>query len=347
MDGFAIRSADLESGVASFRIVENLGAGDGPERIVERGEASRIMTGAVVPRGADRVVPVELCGSDGNSTRIDTAGLPSLPYVARRGEDARQGEILLKAGEKINQAGISVLASVGKREVKVYRRPKVRIVSTGNEVVDVGEVPLPHQIRDCNTHLIAAFCLRRGLEHEIAGVVPDDPVALERVTENAEDVDLLVLSGGVSMGEFDFVPETLRKAGVENLFHRVAIKPGKPVWFGASSNLSAFGLPGNPVSVMATLKLFVEPFVDFFSGAENFPVKKRFPLAEAFENPYPLDWLVTSRLVFSEKTGTELKPVPVNTSGDFVKASLTDGFFRCPPKARSSRGEPVEFLPWQ
>jgi molybdopterin molybdotransferase len=259
MDGYAVRSEDLKSTPARLRVVGEAAAGSGWRGHLGRGEAVRIMTGAPLPAGADGVQQVELTSEaeDGAVVTIERATEPGQFYVPR-GSEIRKGERVLEAGEEINAARMAVLASFGCASVPVRKRPRVAVLATGTELVQVGETPGEDQIRDSNSYSLAAYARLAGASVERLPFAGDDPELLRREIEGAAGrADVLVLSGGVSMGRYDFTKAALGALGAEVFFERVALRPGKPTVFARLPNGAlVFGLPGNPVSVSVTFNLF-------------------------------------------------------------------------------------------
>jgi molybdopterin molybdotransferase len=257
MDGYAVRAADTRAGV-SLTVIGRVEAGATPARPVEHGEAMRIFTGAPLPEGADAVVPQEdVEAIDG---RIALRGpVDGSAYVRPRGEDVRVGDRVLQPGTLLTAAEIGLLATLGHGQVRVHRRPRVAILSTGNELADLGTEPGPAQIPNTNTYSLMAQALEAGAEPASLGVAPDRLDAIEERVRGARDADMLVSSAGVSVGDLDLVREALTRAGAELHLWKVSMRPGKPITFGSLGGRPVFGLPGNPVSAMVTFELFVRP----------------------------------------------------------------------------------------
>jgi molybdenum cofactor synthesis domain-containing protein len=272
MDGYAVRAEDVGETPARLRVVGEAAAGSGWRGEMGRGEAVRIMTGAPLPSGADSVQQLELAREleDGALVEIDRATAPGQFYVTRASE-IRAGERVLAAGEEINAARMAVLASFGCAEVATRRRPRVAVLATGTELVAVEEQPGADQIRDSNSYSLAAYARLAGAEVERLPFTGDDAELLRReIDEASKRADLLVLSGGVSMGRYDFTKAALRALGAEIFFERVALRPGKPTVFarlpGERPTL-VFGLPGNPVSVSVTFNLFARTALRAMQGS--------------------------------------------------------------------------------
>ncbi|WP_028051161.1 gephyrin-like molybdotransferase Glp [Cellulomonas sp. URHD0024] len=264
MDGYAVRAADVTPG-ATLRVVAELAAGSGDEPVVDAGTAARIMTGAPVPDGADAVVPVE--DTDGGTDQVTIAVVPGLgAHIRRAGEDAVPGDLVVAAGTTLGPAHIAAIASVGHASALVHRRPRVAVVSTGDELVPPGTPLLRGQLPDSNSWLLAAAVREAGGTPVRLGPVADDPEALHALLVGLEDVDLIVTSGGVSMGAYDVVKAALAdEPGVE--FVQVAVQPGKPQGLGRLPNGTPIvTLPGNPVSSFASFELFVRPALRRMAG---------------------------------------------------------------------------------
>lgn len=258
MDGYAVRAADTAAGV-SLAVVGRVEAGVLPSREVRAGEAMRIFTGAPMPSGADAVIPQEdvvVAGEGAISLKGDVA---PAAYVRPAGEDIRRGDAVLAAGTVIAAAEIGALATLGYTQVRVYRRPRVAILSTGNELADLGTEPRPGQIPNTNTYSLMAQVLECGAIPMNLGVAPDDAAVIEARVRQAQDADVVVSSAGVSVGDLDFVKAALESAGAQLHLWRVSMRPGKPITFGSLHGRPVFGLPGNPVSAMVTYELFVRP----------------------------------------------------------------------------------------
>ncbi|MDO8914882.1 MAG: molybdopterin molybdotransferase MoeA [Coriobacteriia bacterium] len=274
MDGYAVQAADTvgatDEAPVILRVVDHIAAGIMPARDVARGEASRIMTGAPVPVGADSIVMVEHTaglengGSTGGTVAIGrpaTAG----DHIRRRGEDVRIGDVVLRAGEVVGPAAAGLLAAVGAAFVEVYRRPVIAVVSTGDELVGVTDIPGPGQIRNSNSYSLAAQVLDAGGIPMMLGIARDTEAATRAVLERAPEFDLMVSTGGVSMGDFDVVKDVLEQIG-EMDFWKVAMRPGAPQTYGTIGGTPFFGLPGNPTSTMVGFELFVRPAIRKMRG---------------------------------------------------------------------------------
>jgi len=257
MDGYAVRAEDTRRG-AALAIVGRVEAGEVPARGVGQGEAMRIFTGAPLPEGADTVLPQEdvEATADSIALRGPTA---RAAYVRRRGEDVEVGARVLEPGTLLTAAEVGLLATLGYGQIRVFRRPRVAILSTGNELADLGTEPGPGQIPNTNTYTLMAQVLEAGGDPINLGVARDRLEAIEERVRAARDADVLVSSAGVSVGELDLVREALTRAGAALHLWQVSMRPGKPITFGSLGSRPVWGLPGNPVSAMVTFELFVRP----------------------------------------------------------------------------------------
>ncbi len=264
MDGYAVLAADTPG---RLRVVDESRAGVPAGGGLAAGEAIAISTGAMVPVGADAVVRVEDTDAGKEVVDIRTEVEPGRD-IRRAGEDISAGEVVLRPGAELAPAELGVLASVGVGEVRCARRPRVRVLTTGDELQEPGEPLRPGAIRNSNTHSVAALVRRAGAELAGAEIVPDDAVTTRDALSRALEDDIVVVCGGVSVGEHDHVRPALAELGVEQVFWGVALRPGKPTYFGVSpSACLAFGLPGNPVSAVVTFLLFVRPAIRTILGA--------------------------------------------------------------------------------
>jgi len=267
MDGYAVRAEDVAAAPVALEVVGEVRAGEWPEVVVGPGQAVRIMTGAPVPSGADAVQQVERTRPLDEFRVTVEAAVGAGTNVAPRGAEARAGETLLSAGRVIDPPSVAVLASAGQDRVRVARRPVVAVLVTGDELVDVASRPGPGQIRNSNGPAVAAQARLAGADVRLLGVAPDRQEAIAEALRAGLDADVLVVSGGVSAGDYDLVEPALLDLGAMFLFTKVAIKPGAPLVFGRLGRALVFGLTGNPVSAQATFDLFVRPALLKMQGA--------------------------------------------------------------------------------
>jgi molybdopterin molybdotransferase len=269
MDGYACRVEDIDK---PLKVVETIAAGYTPQKTVGEGECSKIMTGGVVPDGADCVVMVEHTEVKDGFVYITKKGTQR--NICYKAEDVKLGDPVLNKGTYIGPSEIAVLASVGCDPVPVSRRPVLGIIATGSELVEPSEKPRNAQIRNSNSYQIYSQVEQAGAIPVNLGIIKDSPEAIgETIEQNLSKVDIFLLSGGVSMGDYDYVPNVLKNKGFKLMFQKVAIKPGKPTVFGRNGNTFVFGLPGNPVSTFMIFELFVKPFCYKLMGSEYSPLQ--------------------------------------------------------------------------
>jgi molybdopterin molybdotransferase len=268
MDGFAVRAADCTAAGSSLVVTGEVRAGQDPgATVVGAGEAVRIFTGGVIPGGADAVVMVELTDEDRAAKTVHMKERPQAgQHVRRRGEDLRAGATVIEPGTIVRAAEIAALAAVGRTRVTVVRPPRVAVMSTGDEVVDVEAQPLPHQVRNSNAATLLAQLRSMRIDARYLGIVGDEETALEASIADGLNSDVLLLTGGVSVGEYDLVGAALMRAGCEVLFHNVAMRPGKPILAAQRGTCLVLGLPGNPVSAFTGFHVFVAPALRKFMG---------------------------------------------------------------------------------
>ena len=267
-DGYALRAADLTNLPVTLEVIGEIKAGAAPEalpREVAAGQAAAIMTGAPAPDGADAVVMVEYTSLSGQRVTV-TRAVASGDNIVAAGLEARKGQVLLHHGTRMDYGAIASAASVGLQSVSVFRRPEVAILSTGDEIVEIGERPGPHQIRNSNSYSLAAQVQDAGGVPKMLGIARDEAVPLRRLIEQGLKHDLLLLTGGVSMGRYDLVEQVLAELGAEFFFTGAQIQPGRPVVFGRVQERYFFGLPGNPISTMVTFELFARPLLEALAG---------------------------------------------------------------------------------
>ncbi len=336
-DGFAVHAADLPG---TLRVIGEVRAGESYSGTVANQEAVEIMTGAPMPHGADSVVMVEHTSSSDNVVKVDRT-LARGENVNPQGSEAHKGDEVLRTGALIGFAEIAMLATVGNSSVRVFAKPRVAILATGDEILNVQEVPLPHQIRNSNSHALAVQVARAGGCPEILPVARDEYQATRALIERGLAADLLLLSGGVSAGKYDLVEKVLADLGAEFFFDRVLIQPGQPLVFGSARGKLFFGLPGNPASTMVTFEIFARAAVELLGGRN--------------EVDLPLLWARLSR-DFRQKTGlTRFLPAKVNGSqvtpigwqgsGDVAALARSNAFLVTEPDRESWReGELIQVL---
>ncbi len=265
MDGFACRRADLPN---ELTLIETIPAGYVPKETIGINQCSRIMTGSTVPAGADCVIMKEYVETLTENT-VRFVGEKTADNICRKGEDIKADDIVLSKGTELKPQHIAVLASAGRTEPLVAKRPRVAILATGNELVGPAHKPGPSQIRNSNSSLLTAQIEKIGIVATDYGIVKDVPGEIDSMFKKAiEENDVVIISGGVSAGDFDFVPKILRQNNVDLLFEKIAVKPGKPTVFGVSEKACCFGLPGNPVAGFVGFELLVKPFLYKMMGRD-------------------------------------------------------------------------------
>jgi molybdopterin molybdotransferase len=332
MDGIALRSAAVRGGARRLRIQAVQAAGDVPLTLDSSEACIEVMTGAVLPAECDAVVPVEQITTRDGVAEVQAASVESWQNVHRRGSDSRQGALLLATGTRLSAPEIAIAASAGMARIRVSTQPAIVVISTGNELVEPGDAILPHQVRRSNVYAVAAGLRRSGFNRIADDHLADDAAELKRRLKFHLDThDVLVLSGGVSMGRFDLVPRALEELGVRQVFHKVAQRPGKPLWFGvAGSGAAIFALPGNPVSTLVCLSRYVTPALYAAMGETARPVE-RIALGGPVKVDPPLAYFLPVRFELDDWGRPWALPRPTNGSGDFTSLAGTDGFVELPP----------------
>jgi molybdopterin molybdotransferase len=333
MDGVALASRAVHAGTRSFRIQAVQAAGEPPLTLTAAGYCIEVMTGGVLPVGCDSVIPVEQVGIEEAHASL-AEGLKVEPWqnVHRRGTDTRQGSLLLHAGLRLRAPEIAIAASAGMARIRVSSQPMLAVISTGNELVEPGEPVLAHQIRRSNAYAIVSALREHGFQRVADDHLRDDASELrERLSFHLKTHDVLVLSGGVSMGKFDLVPGVLAELGVRTVFHKVAQRPGKPLWFGVGPGGTAvFGLPGNPVSTLVCFTRYVLPALLGSLGQSPLPAERIALAAPVTFNP-ALSYFLPVRLEQDDWGRLWAQPCPTNGSGDYTALGGTDGFVELPP----------------
>lgn len=329
MDGIAVASRALTAGRRRFAI-EAVQAAGAPGLVCSGPEACiRVMTGAVRPEGTDAVIPIERLRIEGETACVDgEAAAEPGQFIHAQGSDRRRGDAVLEPGLTIGPAEAAVLASAGRASVCVASPPAIAVVSTGDELVTVeADNVAPYQIRCCNDLAIAASVARAGAGNCERVMLPDDPATiLGEIRRLHAENDVLILSGGVSMGDFDFVPAVLEELGSTLVFHRIEQKPGRPMWFGLSgAGKPIFALPGNPVSTLLCMTRYVVPALRLSLGCAPRPAETA-RLTRPVDGPQHFTYFVPVVLDWDENGVEKAEPRPTNTSGDFASLAATDGF---------------------
>ena len=334
MDGIAMDSSALAGGVRKLRIQATQAAGDPPSVLGSRTACIEVMTGAVLPNGCDCVIPVEdLTIQDDHAELAQGVAVEPGQNVHRRGSDTRQGALLVSAGVRLRAPEIAIAAAAGMPRIRVSSQPMLAVISTGNELIEPGEPVLPHQVRRSNAYAIVTELRGQGFQRVADDHIADDLAELKRRLKfHLETHDVLVLSGGVSMGKFDLVPRALDELGVRPIFHKVAQRPGKPLWFGvASSGAAVFALPGNPVSTLVCLRRYVVPALFASLGHVPGVQPQKIALGAPVTVTPALTLFMPVRLDLDDWGRPWAVPQPTNGSGDFTSLAGSDGFVELPP----------------
>lgn len=327
MDGIAIAFASFENGLRNFSIEGLQVAGQPQQNLRDKKNCIEIMTGAPLPAETDTVIPYETTSIQNKVASLAETKIEKGQNVHRRGSDAKQDELLLTTGYRLSPAEIALLASVGKNELLVYKTPRAAVISTGDELVEVNQIPLPHQIRRSNSYALVAALQDLGVSTDSFHLKDDKAEITREMKAILEKYELIILSGGVSKGKLDFVPEVLESLGVEKLFHGVSQRPGKPMWFGTSTNNFVFALPGNPVSTFMCFHRYVVPWL-----AKSMNESRRTSsaiLAKDFSFTPQLTYFLQVK-IGNENGKLMAYPVVGGGSGDFANLKDVDGFLQLP-----------------
>jgi molybdopterin molybdotransferase len=324
-DGFALQAADTPG---TLFIIGEARAGEPFRGVLQSGEAVEIMTGGVLPDGADAVVMIEHVTVNGDTVVVANQ-VDMSNAVNEQGCESRQGDVVLRSGARLGYPEIAMLATVGVTEVPVYSKPSVSIVATGDEIVDLLHTPAPHQTRNSNAHSLAAQVRCAGGEAEILPVAHDTVESTMTLVERGLQTDLLLLSGGVSAGKYDVVERVLARFGAEFFFDRVLIQPGQPVVFGQAMGKFFFGLPGNPASAMVCFEVFARAALELLSGQ----IDPALPLLEStlateFRHRAGLTRFLPARL---SPDGSRVTPVSWSGSGDVAALARANAFLVADP----------------
>lgn len=370
MDGFAVRSDDINAGHRELEITETIAAGQLPGSTLRPGQAARIMTGAPLPRGADAVVMIELAQFDDVRVTVEIDRIQTGKHIARLGDNFRQGAIVFSRGHRVRPTDIGLLAEVGAHRLRVFRRTTIVVLPTGDELVECDQIPQPAQIRNSNGPLLQAMASRCGMSVTRLPIARDNRVELESLIRQGLQHEILLLTGGVSAGLFDLVPQILKEQGVQQIFHQVAIKPGKPIWFGCLDRTGrtkvanessergvrprrtyVFGLPGNPVSSLVGFHLFVGTTIRMLEGVfDPAPRSESVCLARDHQTRgnRPTYWPASPALPRSSDRSSErwFEPLDWKGSSDLMTLGRATGFLYFPAdRSEFQAGEVVQYFP--
>ncbi len=349
MDGIAIDHAAWQAGRRRYRIAGTQAAGAPALSVASSAECVEIMTGAMLPRGTDTVIPVERITIEGGEAVVQaSAAVSRRQFIHPQGSDRTAGSRVLSRGQRIGPAEVAILAGAGRVRVRTAEPPRVAVVSTGDELVEAGQPIQPYQIRSSNDRAIEAALVRRFGARVTRASLKDDPAEiLESIARLHDGNDVVVLTGGVSMGKYDFVPGVLERLGVELVFHRIEQRPGRPMWFGVSqASRPVFALPGNPVSTLVCLIRYVVPALWKTMGADP-ETEEWVRLAEDVKFAADLVYFLPVNLDADPTGAMQAHPRPTNTSGDYTALGATDGFIELPRGADFfPAGTPARLFRW-
>ncbi len=344
MDGIAILYASFQDDTTRFEI-EAIGPAGSPQlTLMDRTKCIEIMTGASLPKGTDTIVRYEDLEMSEGSCRI-LKPVRKGQNIHQKGSDHKEGSVLLEKGIELKAIDVNVLATVGKSEISVFKMPKVAVISSGDELVDVDQAPAAYQIRKSNVHMIRARLKQLGISANIFHFKDDAEDIFQEMSEVLNEHDVLLMSGGVSKGKFDFIPAVLDRLGFTKVFHKVAQRPGKPFWFGTNVNKTVFAFPGNPVSTLACFQKYFIPWLEksLGRGHESFKVV----LAEDVNFKPNLTYFAQASVIQKEDGRFYATVSHGNGSGDIVNPSLMNGFIELPSGNEIYKaGEIHSFMPF-
>ncbi|MFD2871802.1 molybdopterin molybdotransferase MoeA [Mucilaginibacter ximonensis] len=347
MDGIAVKYEAVANGIKNFKIKATQAAGDVPVEVDADDECIEIMTGAALPYSVDTVIRYEDIEIQNGTATLINNGISKGQNLHLKGSDKQQGEVILNPGQLITPQVISLGASVGETELRVKRIPRVVILSSGDELVEVSDVPSPYQIRRSNSYMLQAILSQHGITGAIRHIPDDEAIIKQQLGLCLQHYDVMLLSGGISMGKFDYIPQALKDLRVEQVFHKVQQRPGKPFWFGKHENGAVvFAFPGNPVaSFMCTHRYFV-PWLNASLGLQ--PRQPMYAiLAHDFKFEPALEYYLQVKLHYNKEGQLMAMPLAGNGSGDFANLAETDAFLELPlDKTEFKKGEVYKTWPF-
>lgn len=328
MDGIALVYSQISSGQTDFKIEHTVAAGKPQAVLNDPNHCIEVMTGAMLPIGTDTVIRYEDININDKIATIQVKPTKVGLNIHAKGVDRKQGEILVAKGKKISPAEIGVAATIGKTEILVQKQLKAIVISTGEEIIPISEIPLPHQIRTSNSYALQACLKNWGVEADTVLLPDSQSIIEEKIAQYLNTYDVLILSGGVSAGKFDFVPRALENQSVSKLFHKVSQRPGKPFWFGMKDNKAVFALPGNPVSTFMCLHRYFKPWLDASEGIMNEPIYAE--LEQDIDVKFGLTFFSQVKLSKTEAGTLKAMHVTGNGSGDLASLVDADAFMELP-----------------
>lgn len=347
MDGYAVKAADVKSALVKLKCIGVVQAGQVFKKKLKRGECVKIMTGAPVPAGADSVVMIEDTRECAGFVEVFKAAVKK-ENICFKGEDLKAGQRVLKKGEEISSSAVAILATVGRRLVEVIQKPKVSLISTGGEIIPPGLKLPKNKIYNSNGPLLCAFLQSDGISPQFLGIVKDKASDLRERIKKGLNADMLLISGGVSMGDYDLIPPVLRGLGVREIFHKVNIKPGKPFFLGIKNKTVIFGIPGNPVSNFLSYLIFVRPAIHKMMGCKNYgPVFKEGIVGREFHARPGRRHFVLAKITKKARR-YQLLPVSGHGSADTLSLSKADGFMMIDENASFVKiNSRIKFITWK
>ncbi len=340
MDGIAVSYEAIEKGITTFNIKATQAAGDQPINIDKADECIEIMTGAALPGSVDTVIRYEDVEIKDGKATVLIANIKRGQNLHLKGSDKKQGDLLLTPGQLITPAIISLIASVGETEVRVRRLPRVVVISSGDELVDVQATPSDYQIRKSNSYMLQAILAEHRVKADIKHIPDESEIIKQQLQICLQNYDVLLLTGGISMGKFDYIPQVLKDLQVNQVFHKVQQRPGKPFWFGRHDNgVVVFAFPGNPVATFMCTQRYFIPWLNTSLGlAPKQPVCAVLDADFSFQPQ--LEYYLQVKLNFNEQGQLLARPVEGNGSGDFANLADTDAFMELPlEKNEFKKGE--------
>lgn len=347
MDGIAIHAGAFDAGKPALHIESVQAAGTLQLMLKDHSNCIEVMTGAVLPGNTNAVIRYEDLEVRNGKATILLEKIEAGMNVHPQGKDCRQGDELLRPGQKISAAEVALLASVGRKSVRVFSFPRTAVISSGDELVEVDEAPQPHQIRKSNTYALQAAMRAMGWKSESFHLTDNKELVKKNLRTILESDDVLILSGGVSKGKFDFIPEALEELGIQKLFHQVSQRPGKPFWFGASADRTkiVFALPGNPVSTFLCFHKYIKPWMMNCLGVETKPLTARLTTDVNFVASLTCFLQVQTEIREGEIIA---QPHAGGGSGDFANLKDVDGFLELPlEKSLFKKGELYPYIPFR
>lgn len=349
MDGIAISVDAFAKGIRSFTITATIAAGDAPTATLNENECVEIMTGAPVPDTLDTVVRYEDVTITNGVATIQISTIRQGQNIHKRGKDKRQGDIVATSDQIVNAAIISMAASSGKGMLSVRKLPRTVIITTGDELIEVSEQPTVYQVRSSNNYTIKAVLQQYGMLCDMLHIKDDPQITKEQINKCLAAYDVIIMTGGVSMGKFDYVPQAMDELGVNKLFHKVMQKPGKPFWFGRNTGGTlVFAFPGNPVSTFLCLHRYFLPWLEACLRLNNSPTRPCAILEEDVTFMAPLQYFMQVQVSINDQGQVVAKPIEGNGSGDFANLVTSNAFMELPAeKSNFTKGTVYRIWPFK